>query len=125
MESEPVEDTENQNEKLSIPDGFEPRSPDSFILGKPTVTGECLPDIIDIDHSKNTAQFRYSGQPGDAIVLSIVMDDGSIQTEKFELGSHHTGWQVPTTINNSDIDHVEVEASGRVGKSSSCTISVN
>ena len=103
---------------------FSPRSPDEAILGKSEAGGLCNPSVIDIDHEKNTAQFEYSGQPGDKISLEIFMDDGSSESESFELGSTNTSWQVPTSIYNGDIDYIKVSADGRVGKPGSCKIQV-
>lgn len=87
-------------------------------------SGTCDSSDIDIDHAKNTAKFTYYGHPGDKVSLNIVMKDGSSTKQSFELDDTNTSWQVPTTIYNGNIDHVEVHATGRTGQPGSCQLPV-
>lgn len=109
----------------SIDESFVPRFPEDNILGENRPDGTCSPDVIDIDHGKHTADFTYSGQPGDQVTLNIILKGKPPQEESFELGSSNTKWQVPTDIYNGDIIKVVVKAEGRVGRPSSCVINVS
>lgn len=108
-----------------IDESFVPRSPEDNILGENRPDGTCSPDVIDIDHNKNTADFTYNGQPGDQVTLKIILEGKPPQQESFELGSTTTKWQVPTDIYNGEITKVVVTADGRVGKPSSCVIQIS
>lgn len=103
------------------------RKPDEPILGAVGADGACDESVIAIDHEKPTAHITYRGQPGDRIKLTIGSDtsERAAEVQDFELTGKLTEVQVPTTIPNDTIPHIDVEADGRVGRAGHCVITVN
>ncbi|KQB87088.1 hypothetical protein [Corynebacterium lowii] len=105
---------------------FEPRDPEAPILGAVSEEGHCDPEVIDIDHERNTPYVTYHGQPGDAITLQFVANDGVTVLEEsdFELSSRQTGHHALSGLYNGDISGIHVTANGRVGQAGTCVIPV-
>jgi hypothetical protein len=112
--------TQSADEDLLI------REPNDPILGNVSSDGKCDPQVVDIDHQKPVAFITYQGQPGDRIEVKIGKESGSEEPEtiSFEMDSHQTEMQLPTSIPNSSISEISVTAEGRVGKPGECVIEV-
>ena len=105
-------------------ENFEPRPPDSSILGNVSDNGQCDPQIVSMDKEKNTPHIVYKGQPGDALTIKYMSGEKVLQEDNFELSSTTTSVQTGASIYNGDLDHVQINAHGRVGTPGECRIVV-
>lgn len=105
-------------------ENFEPRPPDSPILGNVSDNGQCDPQVVSMDKEKNTPHIVYKGQPGDALTIKYMSGEKVLQEDNFELSSTTTSVQTGASIYNGDLDHVQINAHGRVGTPGECRIVV-
>ena len=119
----------NERESTAPSAHLTPRPAGAPILGEVSASGECDPEVIDIDHRKPSADITYNGKPGDRIDIRIVHepDPGEKQNTDYgiRLDEGATGWQIPSGIPNATIHEIVVTAVGGTGMTGECRIPVN
>ncbi|MCK7638398.1 hypothetical protein [Corynebacterium pygosceleis] len=119
----------NERESTVPSTHLTPRPTDAPILGEVSASGDCDPEVIDIDHRKPSADISYTGRPGDAIDIRIVHEPetGGKQNTDYgiRLDGGATGWQIPSGIPNATIHEIVVTAVGGTGVPGECRIPVN
>lgn len=118
----PPQEAEGSNSSL---ENFTPRPPDSPILGDVSANGQCDPQIVSMDREKNTPHILYNGQPGDALTIKYMSGEKVLKEDSFALSSTTTSVQTGASIYNGNLDHIQINAHGRVGKTGECHIIVN
>ena len=105
-------------------ENFESRPPDFPILGNVSDSGQCDPQVVSMDREKNTPHIVYKGQPGDALTIKYMSGEKVLQEDSFELSNTTTSVQTGASIYNGDLDHIQINAHGRVGTPGECHIVV-
>ncbi|MDO4915815.1 hypothetical protein [Corynebacterium sp.] len=89
--------------------------------------GTCNPDVIDINHEKNTAETHYHGLPGDQVAMKFYDINGNKikQTDSgFSAGKTGEGPLFVTGVANADISYIGVKIEHKDGESQECKILV-
>ena len=119
----------NERESSAPSAHLTPRPAGSPTLGEVSASGECDPEVIDIDHRKPSADITYTGRPGDAIDIRIVHEPEPGEKQNTDYGIRldegATGWQIPSGIPNATIHEIVVTTVGGTGTTGECRIPVN
>lgn len=89
--------------------------------------GTCNPEVIDINHEKNTAETHYHGLPGDQVAMKFYDTNGNNikQTGSgFSAGTTGEGPIFNTGVLNADISYIDVTIKHENGGSQGCKILV-
>lgn len=113
--------THPADEEAAVPT----REPDAPLLGEVSTDGHCDPNVVDIDHEKNTPHLEYHGFPGDHLHLAFVGNDGTtLREHDIDLPEGSTGHQAISSIYNGDIKHIAVDVTAPDRQAEHCIIPV-
>ncbi|MDN8624118.1 MULTISPECIES: hypothetical protein [Corynebacterium] len=90
--------------------------------------GTCNPEVIDINHEKNTAETHYHGLPGDQVAMKFYDINGNNikQTESgFSTGKTGEGPLFVTGVANADISYIGIKIEHKDEESQECKILVD
>lgn len=89
--------------------------------------GTCNPEVIDINHEKNTAETHYHGLPGDQVAMKFYDVNGNPMEHVgsgFSAGTTGDGPIFNTGVLNADISYIGVKIEHKDGESQECKILV-
>ncbi|KXB50970.1 hypothetical protein L3H50_10075 [Corynebacterium sp. MC-04] len=90
--------------------------------------GTCNPDVIDINHEKNTAETHYHGLPDDQVAMKFYDINGNNMEDVgsgFSAGKTGEGPLFATGVANADISYIGVKIEHKNGESQECKILVD
>lgn len=90
--------------------------------------GTCNPEVIDINHEKNTAETRYHGLPGDQVAMKFYDINGNFIEgvgSVFSAGTTGEGPVFNTGVLNAVISYIDVKIEHNNGESRKCKILVD
>lgn len=90
--------------------------------------GTCNPEVIDINHEKNTAETHYHGLPGDQVAMKFYDINGNNMEDVgsgFSAGKTGDGPVFNTGVLNADISYIGVKIEHKNGDSQECKIFVD
>ena len=90
--------------------------------------GTCNPDVIDINHEKNTAETHYHGLPDDQVAMKFYDINGNNIKQTGSTFSARTTGEGPifnTGVLNADISYIGIKIEHKNGESQECKILVD